>query len=72
MDMQTKRTSIDAEEFNQRCNKAIEELNKMANNYLINGNVHEYSRLSGKVEGIKLAQSYANEMIKAPTGDNNL
>jgi len=50
------------DEFNRRCEKAIEELTKLAHNYLADKNIIEYNRIMGKIEGVKLAQDYASIM----------
>lgn len=50
--------------FTQRCDKAIEELGKIATKYLSQNNLSEYCRLIGKIEGVNLAKGYYLELIK--------
>ena len=50
-------------EFARRCKKASEELNALAQIHLLNNDKLEYYRLIGKAEGVRLAQSYAEEEI---------
>lgn len=49
-------------EANRRCDLAVFELSKIAFKYMEDKNVLEYNRLIGKIEGIKLAQSYFNSL----------
>jgi hypothetical protein len=50
-------------EFTRRCKKVSEELNALAQDRLMSGDKLEYYRLIGKAEGVRLAQSYAEEEI---------
>jgi len=50
-------------EYARRCKKASEELNALAQERLMGGDKLEYYRLIGKAEGVRLAQSYAEEEI---------
>lgn len=50
------------DEFNERCERAVSELTKIARRYLNEKDEESYRRILGKIEGIKLAQDYANEM----------
>lgn len=49
---------------NARCNTAILELKTLAYRYLEIKSVDDYNRVMGKIEGVKLAQSYFNECLK--------
>lgn len=51
-------------EYNRRCRKAVDELSALGLSYLKSNNIGEYRRINGKVEGVQLAQSYINELIK--------
>jgi hypothetical protein len=50
-------------EFARRCKKVSEELNALAQDRLMSGDKLEYYRLIGKAEGVRLAQSYAEDEI---------
>jgi len=52
------------DEFNRRCEKACVELAAIASKYLADKNVIEYNRIIGKIEGVKLAQDYANQVSR--------
>ena len=50
-------------EVNRRCDKAVFELYEIAVGYLADKNLIEYTRIMGKIEGIKLAQDYFNTVL---------
>lgn len=52
-----------ATEYRQRCLKAIKELEKLVEETNLE-NFSREARLNGKIEGIKLALSYFDEMMK--------
>ncbi len=51
-------------EANERCAMAFTKLVVIANKYREDKNFSEFSRIMGKIEGLKLAQSYFNECLK--------
>lgn len=51
-------------EANERCKIAVKELMEIARRYYSDGNMEEYKRLMGKVEGVQLAQDYFNQFLK--------
>ncbi|MBF0209157.1 MAG: hypothetical protein HQK53_20045 [Oligoflexia bacterium] len=51
-------------EANERCSKAFTELVIIANRYREDKNFSEFSRIMGKIEGLKLAQDYFNQCLK--------
>lgn len=53
------------EEFIKRCEKAIADLQPDAEWNYFNSPL-DFQRLRGKIEGLKLAISYAREMVSAP------
>mgnify|MGYP003462988484 CR=1 FL=1 len=56
-------------EANRRCDVAVFELSKIAVKYLEDRNVIEYTRIMGKIEGVKLAQDYFNQCLGDMTND---
>jgi hypothetical protein len=49
------------DEFEQRCEKAIEELRKLKKQYQEDGLAFQSSRINGKIEGVQLSLSYYRE-----------
>ena len=56
-------------EANRRCDKAVFELSKIAVGYLSDKNLIEYTRIMGKIEGLKLSQDYFNQCLGDITDD---
>ena len=52
-------------ELDKRCANAIQDLAELARQRLENKDVVEYNRLKGKMEGVRLAQDYANQIEAA-------
>lgn len=56
------------EEFNIKCNKAVEELRKLALGHSGNKNDSEFRRILSKIEGIEIARGWVNDEFKIYTG----
>lgn len=56
-------------EANERCNFALMKLSEIAQKYSADKDPNEYTRIMGKIEGVKLAQNYFNQCLGDMTND---
>jgi predicted Zn-dependent protease with MMP-like domain len=58
-------------DFLKRCQEAIDKLKDLKEKHVLEGNNLESTRLVGKIDGVALAMSYYEEMLREYSKDYN-